>query len=193
MTTKHKYILIFIFFATIFISCTNNKSDNNKTHTDYDTTHPRPVVEKQFLDGEKKLSFKNISDIVSDKKSYAWVNINPQDNSSSLSLHFNLETIDTIAMAYSSECWLMFPIKVSSDKIIVYWDVLIDTKYDFDIVKVMNKIETAPGKPFMELKLLNDSTLNVSYLIPDITHKLNSASKDRVLFPEKFTVCKTCF
>jgi hypothetical protein len=151
------------------------------------------MVERQFLDKEEKLSFKNISDIVSDKKSYAWVNLNRQDNSSSLSLHFNLTTIDTIAMAYSSECWLMFPIKVSADKIIVYWDVLIDTKYDFDIVKVMNKIETATGKPFMELKLLNDSTLNVSYLISDIKHKLNSASKDRVLFPEKFTVCKTCF
>jgi hypothetical protein len=66
---------------------------------------------------------------------------------------------DTLAISYSPECWFRFPYKLDENKIIVYWDNFIDTKYEFDIVKAMNKTDKKYlGKAFMSLELANDTT-----------------------------------
>jgi len=136
-----------------------------------------------------KLSFKNIAEVIQAKRSYPWVNLNLHDSSASLALHFNLITTDTLEVEYSAECWLYFPYTVSSDKITVYWDKIIDTKYDFDIVKAINKTDGKYiGKPFMTLQLINDTTLQATYLLPQLIKKINSSTKDRLFFPDKYFV-----
>jgi hypothetical protein len=83
----------------------------------------------------------------------------------------------------------MYPLKTEKDKIIIYWDNFIDSKYDFDIVKAINKIDKKYlGKPFMILELLNDTTLKATYPIPELIRKINSSSKERTFFPDKFIV-----
>ncbi len=185
-------LILTILVLTILFSCSDNnsKAELNKIN---DTIQIQPSIKIKSADIIHKKSFKNIHDIITDKRSYAWVNRNAKDSSSSVAIHFNLNMVDTVAIAYSAECWLMFPFKASQDEIIVYWDVNIDSKYDFGIVKVINKIETPLRKPFMKLKLINDTTLEASYLIPGLVEKLNSASKDRILFPEKFVAYNTVF
>jgi len=95
-------------------------------------------------------------------------------------------------MKYSPECWIYFPYQYSSNEITVYWDNIIDTKYDFNIVKAMNRIDRKfIGKPFMILKLINDSTLQPTYLFPEIIKQLNLSDKDRLLFPDRYTFSTT--
>ncbi len=135
----------------------------------------------------ERLSFNNIEEVVQDKKSNAWVEL--KDSSASLALHFNLSYKDTLSVSYSSECWLMYPFRTENNKIIIYWDNNIDSKYEFDIVKAINKIDkNYLGKPFMILELANDTTLKVNYPIPELIRKINSSSKERTFFPNKFIV-----
>jgi hypothetical protein len=142
------------------------------------------------INASKRLTFENSDEIVADKKSSAWVEIK-DDSSASLALHFNLDCNDTLAVSYSPECWLMFPFKIDHEKIIVYWDVLIDSKYDFDIVKSIEKNDNKfSGKPFMILELINDTTLKATYPIPDLIREINSSSKTRTFFPDKFVIAQ---
>jgi hypothetical protein len=134
-----------------------------------------------------RLKFKNITEVLQDKESDAWVEL--KGNSTSLSLHFNLGYKDTLAVSCTQECWLMYPFKTDNDKIIVFWDNNIDSKYDFDIVKAINNVDKKYiGKPFMILELINDSTLKATYPIPDLIREINSSSKNRTYFPDKFIV-----
>ena len=83
----------------------------------------------------------------------------------------------------------MYPFKTDNNKIIVYWDNFIDTKYDFDIVKAIDKVDKKYiGKPFMILEFVNDTTLKATYPIPELIRKINSVSKERTFFPDKFVV-----
>ena len=83
----------------------------------------------------------------------------------------------------------MFPYKLDGKKIIVYWDENVDTKYDFDIVKVMKKVDKKYlGKAFMTLELINDTTLRSTYLLEDLVRKINASSKERTFFPAKFNL-----
>lgn len=133
----------------------------------------------------KKLSFKHISEIVADSSYGVWVE--KQGSNFSLALHFQYK--DTLAVSYSPECWLMFPYKLDDNKIIVYWDNNIDTKYDFDLVKAVNKIDKKHiGRPFMVLELVNDTTFNATYILKDLIRKINSSSKERTFFPDRFNV-----
>jgi hypothetical protein len=133
----------------------------------------------------KRLSFKSVSDIVADSSYGVWVE--KHDSSFSLALHF--QDKDILAVSYSPECWLMFPYKLESNKIVVYWDNNIDTKYDFDIVKAINKTDKKYiGKPFMTLELINDTTLKANYLMKELISKINSSSRERTFFPDKYTV-----
>lgn len=143
--------------------------------------------EKEQSDNDRKANFSNINEVVHDKKSIAWVKLN--GDSASCALHFNLGDNDGyVSIEYSPECWIMFPYKTSEDKIIVYWTYSIDTKYDFKIVKTIEKIgRKYAGKPFIILKLATDSVLTATYPIPEIIKQLNSSDKNRILFPDYFT------
>ena len=133
----------------------------------------------------KRLSFKSISEVTADSTFGVWVE--KHDSSFSLALHFQYK--DTLAVSYSPECWLMFPYKLESNKIVVYWDNNIDTKYDFDLVKAINQTDKKYiGRPFMVLELVNDTTFNATYLLKDLIRKINSSSKERTFFPDRFNV-----
>ncbi|SMO78036.1 hypothetical protein SAMN06265350_11059 [Solitalea koreensis] len=116
----------------------------------------------------KRLSFKNISEIVADNSYSTWVKL--QDSSASLALHFQYK--DTLAVSYSPECWLMFPYKLDENKIVVYWDNNIDTKYNFDIVKAIKHTDKKfLGQPFMILELENDTTFKATYPMKELIRK----------------------
>jgi hypothetical protein len=131
----------------------------------------------------KRKGYHNVLEITTDTLYSTWVM--QQDSSASLALHFMYT--DTLAVEYSPECWLMFPYKVNENKIVVYWDNNIDSKYNFDIVKAMKKTDRKHiGQPFMILELTNDTTLHATYLLPDLVRQINNSSKDRLFFPDKF-------
>lgn len=128
-------------------------------------------------------SFGDISEIVADSSYSTWVD--KQDSSFSLALHFQEK--DTVAFSYSPECWLVFPYRFNKNQLTIYWDDNIDTKYEFDIVKAMKKIDKRfIGRPFMTLELLNDTTLSATYLMKDVRAIINRSNKKRTFFPDKF-------
>ena len=140
----------------------------------------------------ERLSFNNVVEVIQDPKSTSWVEL--KESSASLVLHFNLDYKDTLCIMYSPECWLMYPFKIKNDKIIIYWDNIIDSKYNFDIVKAINKIDKKYlGKPFMVLELVNDTTLKANYPIPELIRKINSSSKERTFFPDEFIISNKLF
>ena len=177
-------------FLMIFllVGCNQNsttKIENKTTDaTDFGNLLNEPVFDKK-LQVTKNLSFKYISEIVADSSYSTWVNI--QNSSPSLALHFQYK--DTLAVSYSSECWLMYPYKLEGNRIVVFWDNNIDTKYNFDIVKAINKINKKKiGQPFMILELENDTTLHATYPQKELIRKINSSSRERIFFPDKYMI-----
>jgi hypothetical protein len=133
----------------------------------------------------RRLSFRNIEEVTADTSVGVWVK--KQDSSFSLALHF--QDKDTLSVSYSPECWLMFPYQLDGNKIVVYWDNNIDTKYDFDLVRAVSKTDKQYiGKPFMVLALENDTTLSATYPLQELVRKINRASKVRTFFPDRFQV-----
>jgi hypothetical protein len=182
----HFNILAFVFVSA---ACNQNHSTINDPKTDtLDVKVISGAMKSDQQDTtQERLSFKNIEEVVQYENFNAWVELG--DSSASLALHFNLMYKDTLSVSYSPECWLMYPFKTERNKIIVYWDNFIDSKYDFDLVKAISKVERKYiGKPFMILELVNDTTLIATYPIPDLIRKLNSSSKRRTFFPDKFVV-----
>jgi hypothetical protein len=177
------YILTIILLLTACSQNSQTKDAAKRTdRTDLkkiDTTHEETV---------KRVSFKNITEVIADSSYSIWVD--KQDSSFSLALHFQYK--DTLAISYSPECWLIFPYKVDENKLVVYWDNNIDTKYDFDIVKAINKTNKKYiGKPFMILELKNDTTFKVTYPLIELIKQINSSNKKRIFFPDKFNVVQT--
>jgi hypothetical protein len=166
----------------------NNSTINPKKVIDTTNTksHEKLITDTAAIT-PSRLTFNNIAEVILDKKSNAWVKFGV--NQPSVALHFNLFHQDSLSVSYSPECWLQFPLKTENNKIIVYWNDFIDTKYDFNIVKTVNKIDKKYiGKPFMVLELVNDTTLKATYPIPELRRKINRSNTDRILFPDKFTV-----
>ena len=165
----------------LLVSCGHSIQNNN----DYIKTNPKNLkLQSDSVVGNKTLLFKQLSEI--DTSYSVWVDKQDSDIYS-LSLHFMYK--DTLAISYSNECWLMFPYKIENNKFIVYWDNYIDSKYEFDIVKAFNKIDTSYiGQNFMTLELINDTTLYATYPIEEIRRKINGCNKKRKFFPDKFVV-----
>ena len=127
--------------------------------------------------------FNSISEIVAKDSYSVWAKRGYE--TSSLSLHFQYQ--NTLNVAYSPECWITFPYKVDGERITVYWDTIIDTKYEFEIVRAIKASEPElVGKPFMELELENDSTLKATYLLPKLIRRINNSSKTRTFFTDRF-------
>jgi hypothetical protein len=146
------------------------------------------IIKTKYEQAIKRLTFKNIDEIIADGSASLWVE--KQDSAFSVALHFQYK--DTLAITYSPECWLMFPYKLDGDKLVVYWDNNIDSKYDFDIVKAANNIdEKNIGKPFMILELQNDTTFKATYPVKELIEKINNSNyrdKERTFFPNKFNL-----
>lgn len=174
-------------FLAVLFSCKHKTSE----HTEAQDRLTQAEIDTSVTYNKKttndRVSFKNVQAVVQNEGHNAWVN--SKDSSASLALHFNLLYKDTLCVAYSPECWLMYPYEVRSGMIIVYWDDFIDSKYEFDIVKAVNGVNKKyRGQPFMILGLLNDTTLKASYPIPALIEQINGASNKRTFFPDKFIV-----
>lgn len=194
MTIRLKQIFYILTFAIVLTACEQNCSttNNHKAGTIKTEVFSEPLRTDKQKTNNERLCFKNLEEVIHDKNSNPWVEL--KDSSASLALHFNLSYKDTLEVSFTSECWLMYPFILAGNKIIVYWDNNIDTKYEFDIVKVINKTDKKYiGKPFMILELVNDTTLRASYPLPDLIRKINSSSKKRTFFPNYFTVSKEYF
>ncbi|WP_207421172.1 hypothetical protein [Desertivirga brevis] len=125
--------------------------------------------------------FNNISEVVYDPKSTPWLK-----DSSSVILHFNIFK-DTLAVEVTPECWIMFPIKVSKGKGYVNWTPLVDSKYDFNIVKAISGLKSDfNGELFMILELREKDSLEVTYPNKELTKRLNDSETDRILFVKTF-------
>lgn len=190
ITHKNKIVkkTFFISAITILFTACNQRGSTNDSSNISDTLHTRQLNDSaQQGQISKKLVFKNVSEIVADSSYSTWVMF--QDSSASLALHFQYK--DTLAVSYSPECWLMYPYKLDGNKIVVYWDNNIDTKYDFDIVKAVNNTDKRYiGKPFMILELKNDTTLRATYPLKDLILKLNNSSKERTFFPDTYIIAQ---
>ena len=190
MMHKNKIVkkTLFISTITIFLTACNQRGSTNDSNNISDTLNTRKLNDSaQQVQKSKRLVFKNVSEIVADSSYSTWVMF--QGSSASLALHFQYK--DTLAVSYSPECWLMFPYKLDGNKIVVYWDNNIDTKYDFDIVKAVNNTDKKYiGKPFMILELKNDTTLRATYPLKDLILQLNNSSKECTFFPDTYIIAQ---
>jgi hypothetical protein len=174
-----KQTFIILTLGLVLTACNQNDKPTNSIQQK-DTTHL--TQQKQ---GTKRLSFKAISEVIADSSYSIWVE--KMDSSFSLALHFGEK--DTLWVSYSPECLLVFPYKQDINKIIVYWDNNIDTKYDFDIVKAISKIDKKIiGRPFMVLEIENDTTLKATYPMKNLIREINNSNGGRTLFPDKFNL-----
>ena len=110
--------LILSIFLTLTACNFSKRSANDEKQTDSITMTVYSDTSKK-VDSKLKsdrLSFKNIAEVIHNKKSNAWVNL--QDSGASCALHFYFDIRDTVCIEYSPECWLLFPFKISSSKII---------------------------------------------------------------------------
>ena len=188
---KYKKQVDFSLLITVIFSlaCNQNSSSNSNSNSkQIDTARVLELLKNEYAKMvTHRLSFRNISEIISDSSYSSWVEL--RYNSASLMLHFQYK--DTLAISYSPECWMMFPYKLEENKIIVYWDKNIDTKYNFDIVKAVNKTpKKFIGKPFMTLELVNDTTLKATYLLKEMIKKINHSSREGTFFPEKYIIAQ---
>jgi len=177
-------LLINLAVSIILISCTSWNKEKN-TNSQKDTS--KIVHYSDTLKDATRISFKNIQGVIEFAGAGTWSNT--KNGLSSCMLYFNSGNAgtDTLDIEYSPECWLSFPYKVVSKKIIVSWDKIIDSKYDFSIVKVINGVEKSyKGRTFMVLELLNDTTLQATYPDSKLINKLNGSAKERILFPREY-------
>ena len=182
---KRTFFILILFSA--LISCSNS---NDKENQVAEKNSIKATLPSDTMLPENKISFKNILEVVQHKTPGSWVYI--KDSITSFALFFSALDSNMLGMKFSPECWIYFPYQYSSNEITVYWDTIIDTKYDFNIVKAINRIDRKfIGKPFMTLKLLNDSTLQPTYLFPEIIKQLNLSDKDRLLFPDRYSFSTT--
>ena len=136
------------------------------------------------IDETSSREFKNVLEVVTDSSYNRWVN--KEEGIASLSLYF----MDSgfVSIAYSPECWLMYPYQIIEDEIIVYWNPSIDIKYEYEIVKVASEISKEyKDKPFMKLILVDGTTLKADYLMKEIISKINAIEEERILFADHFT------
>jgi hypothetical protein len=129
--------------------------------------------------------YHTIDEVVQDKYLTFWAESTPKSISSVL--HFNLSGPDKLSVELTPECWAEFPIKVISRKVVVYWDVDLDTKTPLPLIRAIRQTSKRfRGKPFMVLELGNHNTLLATYPLPELTDKLNKADKSRVVFPDRY-------
>lgn len=73
-------------------------------------------------------------------------------------LHFTNN--DTLYFEFNGQCEYSFPFKMQYDSIVVYWDLQENCTHDIGIKKTFGlRDRPMKGKPFMTLRLINDTTL----------------------------------
>ena len=180
---------IIILGVFMLVACTTKNVQKTTDTIDSDILLDKVEISEEQI--TSRFSYKNVLEIITDTLWSVWVE--RKDSSASLALHFMYK--DILAVAYSAECWLYYPYKIDNNKIVVYWDNKIDTKYNFDIVKAINKTDRKYlGMPFMILELENDTTFKATYPLKELVRKINNSSKNgRIFFPDKYIVVQDDF
>lgn len=182
-----KQYIIFLITLFLLAACGSNNTDQGLLDTTNGNVHATHNAQQE---SEQRPSFKSIAEI--DDSYSTWVDV--KGDTASLALRFWDRYKDTLLMSYSPECILMFPYTLDGNKMVVFWDDYIDTKYQFDIVKAIDKADKKLiGKPFMTLALINDSTLEATYIMTDLIKQINASSKERTFFPKRFTIAPKDF
>ncbi|MBS1511470.1 MAG: hypothetical protein JST86_11555 [Bacteroidetes bacterium] len=104
-------------------------------------------------------------------------------------VHFNIK--DTVWMEFDGQCDYIFLYKLKGKSIVVYWwDIMQDCTHDIGIKKAARvKDKPTKGKPFMLLKLANDTTLQATYLYRSWINAVNKSYNGSEHFPELFLSC----
>jgi hypothetical protein len=172
---RHQYSK-FLLFLLLF-SCGQNANRQSKQPSDTGKTFQADTLQ------ERQTRFLSVGQVVSDTTPTYWGNFT--GNYSSV-LHFNLDNKDTLFIEYYGQCWYAYPIKIDSNKIVVYWDDNMDCKFDIGFKKFNTKM-TRPvkGKPFMYLTLRND-TLFANYVHEDWIKEFNKKDSELTIFPDYF-------
>jgi hypothetical protein len=133
---------------------------------------------------ENLTKFLSIEEVIKEKNSdWAFSNCGV----SSSVLHFNLKTFNKLTIEFSPDCKAIFPMTSYNNVIDVYWQPQLISSKEYDIVKMIEKHKKHPSKtPFMRFRLINDSTISVTYYNRDFQNRLNSVDKQRILFPDNF-------
>ncbi|MBX9733028.1 MAG: hypothetical protein K2X37_03120 [Chitinophagaceae bacterium] len=172
-------IFFMLLAVALFISC--RPRDSNTIVAKSTET----INCKNSMDGiefEPKKTYKNVTEVIGNS---IWVE--KQGQKFSLALHFQYK--DTLLVSESPGCWLKFPYKQEGNKLVVFWNNQVDTKYDPDIVEaVYNADEKYLGKPFMILELVNDTTFSATYPIEQLVKEINNSNKKKVYFPARFNL-----
>ena len=102
-------------------------------------------------------------------------------------MHFNFQKYNELRIEFSPDCFVSFPIVVRDNRIETHWSPKIDSKKEYEIVKaIKNANSSYKNERFIVFYLKNDTTLIVEYRSPNLRNKLNAASKDRILFTDKY-------
>ncbi len=166
-TYKHLFALIILLLIASSVIFTNCSGAPKKVK--------KKIIERKFP---------SVQNIVNGKHS-TWNN-NKQGISSSI-LHFNFQKYNELRIEFSPDCFVSFPIVVRDNRIETHWSPKIDSKKEYEIVKaIKNANSSYKNERFIVFYLKNDTTLIVEYRSPNLRNKLNAASKDRILFTDKY-------
>ena len=136
---------------------------------------------------------KTISDVVNNIDSSSWLFVSGKKEEQiwSTIIHFNLDSPDKVGLEFNSECWAFFKLQQKDDTIKIIWPPDLDTKYQFNIIKEINKVPSDfNGRPFILLTLQNDTTLKAIYTDTILLKKLNNCEKGRILLPDYYFLDK---
>jgi hypothetical protein len=130
----------------------------------------------------KRPSYKSLSEVVGEKEILKyWAAI----KSYYPTLHFI--TRDTLYLEFNGQCEYSFPFKLTDDSIVIYWDLIENCTHNIGIKKTFG-LRDRPliGKPFMTLRLVNDTTLQAVYLHREWVNHFNCQYKGYKYLPETF-------
>lgn len=97
---------------------------------------------------------------------------------------------DTLWLAFDGQCEYGFPFKIEDDSIIAYWARIEDCTHDIGITKSFGlKDKPSNGKPFLILKLINDTTLRAQYRYQHWINLFNQQYKESG-FPNTFLAAR---
>ncbi len=90
---------------------------------------------------------------------------------------------------FNPTCGYWFPSKIINNEIIFYWELNPDCVFDRGLeIKYLNIENPEIGKPFGKIKMINDTTLYISYFYQEWVKKINEYEKESIdtLFPSVF-------
>jgi hypothetical protein len=159
-----------------------------------------PAVKKQKEDPVVKDTFEKRTNIPSDVKSGTKNKENDEQlNDGILNIWLSREYYPLldftnekgkVIIQFDGQCMYSYPVLVKDKSITVLYDVKEDcTHYigvrdSFGLKKFPQK-----GKPFIELQLINDTTLKAEYFYPEWVDSVNSINKNYPCFVNRF-YCK---